>query len=139
MARKLTAEVVGHIECSGCGGEAAVFQNVKSYLYTRCGNCGCDQRNGRKVQERLYWTMQKLDGAALERPANIGETKPDWLVSEPEPKPHEPKPVEAVTAVTAEPAPAPQTDQTKPTAWQVAGVMSGIAIAVFTTLRVIIP
>jgi ribosomal protein S27E len=65
---------VGTVHCPDCGAEAAVYQNARTMLYVRCGNCGCDQRNGAKVQQRLWSTMQRFSGVALVRPANVPES-----------------------------------------------------------------
>lgn len=76
MPAKKNAQQVGNIECPECSANAAVFQNVKSYLYTRCPNCGCDQRNGKQVQERIYWNMRPIPDAPLTAPINVDENNP---------------------------------------------------------------
>ena len=79
MPAKHNALLVGHIDCPECGNRASVYQNVKSALYVRCPDCGCDQRNGRAVQTRVWYSMEPEPGVDACRPANVPEEKPDWL------------------------------------------------------------
>lgn len=79
MPAKHNALLVGHIDCPECGHRAAVYQNVKAALYVRCPDCGCDQRNGSKVQTRLWYTMEREEGVDACKPANVPGEAPDWL------------------------------------------------------------
>ena len=63
---------LGHIDCHGCGGTAEVKQARRrgAHLYTNCAACGTDQRNGRKVQNRLFYGSSWLEDAPV-APENI--------------------------------------------------------------------
>jgi len=58
--------VVGYIKCDGCGERATVHQaqraSKKGLLYTRCDNCGCDQRTGKAVQNRIQQQIEPRPG-----------------------------------------------------------------------------
>jgi hypothetical protein len=82
MPRKKDAVVLGHCPCEGCGKRAAVFQNVRGYLYTRCDDCGADQRNGVKPQTYMWTNSEWLDSAP-ERPRNVPEIEPEPVPVEP--------------------------------------------------------
>lgn len=82
MPAKHNAQQVGLIRCDGCGGEAAVYQASSSFLYTRCGECGCDQRNGKRVQTVRWWTFEPFPDAQVTRPKNVDEDRPEWLAGE---------------------------------------------------------
>ena len=109
MPRKQGAVAVGRMTCPGCGDRIPVFQNVKDYLYTRCANCGCDQRNGEAVQVAMWSAMEAIEGAEIRRPRNVPESVPmgAGLVA---PKEAEP----AAVPVGAEPATAPVQEPAKP-------------------------
>lgn len=53
--------VLGYIQCGDCGerGSVHVAAGRRNQLYKRCG-CGCDQRNGKVVQSRLWYDTQWL-------------------------------------------------------------------------------
>ena len=69
---------LGHINCHGCGGTAEVKQARRrgAHLYTNCAACGTDQRNGRKVQNRLFYGSKWL-GEIPTAPENI-DTEEDY-------------------------------------------------------------
>lgn len=49
--------VLGTIACNECGGQATVHQTQRGkgrYLYTRCTECGPDQKTGAAFQRRLW-------------------------------------------------------------------------------------
>ncbi len=49
--------VLGTIACNECGGQATVHQTQRGkgrYLYTRCTECGPDQKTGAQFQRRLW-------------------------------------------------------------------------------------
>ena len=81
MPRKKDAKVIGRCECQQCGGTMAVLQNTRHYLYTQCGECGCDQRNGAKHQSYLWYNTRWLDGEPEHKPINLIDKEP---VPEPE-------------------------------------------------------
>jgi predicted nucleic acid-binding Zn ribbon protein len=90
MPRKKDAVVLGRCPCEGCGKRAAVFQNVRGYLYTRCDDCGADQRNGIKPQTYM-WSNSEWIGNAPEKPRNVPDVQPEPVPAEPVQKPvHEP-------------------------------------------------
>jgi hypothetical protein len=86
MPRKKDAVVLGHCSCEGCGKRAAVFQNVRGYLYTRCDDCGADQRNGVAPQTYM-WANSEWLGSAPKRPRNVPEIEPEPVPVEPVQKP----------------------------------------------------
>ncbi|WP_250655046.1 hypothetical protein [Alkalimarinus coralli] len=68
--------VLGTIQCDGCGGTASVHQARRGsgrFLYTRCGECGADQRTGKAVQTRLYNQTEWRAGADPVKPPNVAE------------------------------------------------------------------
>lgn len=77
MPKKINPDLVGCLDC-GCGSEMPVYQASSSYLYTRCPQCGVDQRNGPRVQAERWFTMRRIEGAGT-RPKNVPEQVPDWL------------------------------------------------------------
>lgn len=108
MARE-NRPVLGTVECSGCGGVATVHQTARGagrYLYTRCPDCGADQRTGAKVQSAWWRGAVWRDGAPDVPPPNLldepvvesvvepvaGDAVADVLlvVSEPDELPEEP-------------------------------------------------
>lgn len=87
MPRKPDAMPIGTAPCLECGTKNAVFQNAKNYLYMRgCPGCGsADQRISDKVQTRLFYSLETGEGAQVDRPRNVPETRPDWLDAKPAP------------------------------------------------------
>lgn len=85
--------VLGTITCNGCGGVASVHQTQRGkgrFLYTRCGECGADQRTGRAIQARLWNETEWREGAEKVRPPNVDEKSaenPVEITSEPEAEP----------------------------------------------------
>jgi hypothetical protein len=74
--------VVGYIQCDGCGDRATVHQaqraSKKGLLYTRCDQCGCDQRTGKAVQQRWSQKIQPMPGYEhLKLPADEPEQQPE--------------------------------------------------------------
>lgn len=119
MTAKKGAVVVGHIDCEACGSRAAVYQSIKSYLYTRCGECGIDQRNGQRVQERIWFGMEPT-GAEVVRPVNVGE-KPTLTT--------------AKKAAAAEPeAPAPEAEK-KGAPWGLLAAAGAVVGIIFVGVR----
>lgn len=55
--------VIGYRQCPDCGDRGTVHQagGRRGSLYQRCG-CGCDQRNGKLIQSRLFFETEFLDG-----------------------------------------------------------------------------
>ncbi len=91
--------VLGEIKCEDCGGAATVHQTARGagrYLYTRCGECGPDQRTGAAVQTRLWYQTTWRDGAPEAKPPNLREPKQEpeepktKPVEEPNPEPSKP-------------------------------------------------
>lgn len=119
-------EVLGHIDCETCGCPSSVMQARRkgAHLYTRCDNCGLDQRTGAAVQNRLFYRSEWIDRPPVipenagEPPAATEEVAP-VLDSEPEP------------ATDQEPKPEPKRRAKGVMGWIVAGVAAvGVAAAV---------
>lgn len=95
MAVKNNPEL-GRVKCEACGSDASVHQTQRGkgrFLYTRCGNCGVDQRAGAAVQTRLWNETQWREGLKPEEaPPNLknDDWKPPTTLTE-QPK-TEPKP-----------------------------------------------
>lgn len=75
--------VLGEVECSGCGGNATVHQTQRGkgrFLYTRCTECGPDQRAGKAVQQRLWNETRWREGQRPEAPPNVNQqgSADDW-------------------------------------------------------------
>ena len=61
--------VLGYIHCPDCGERGTVHQAAgkRHHLYKRCG-CGCDQRNGKKVQSVLWYDTEWIPELKPEDP-----------------------------------------------------------------------
>jgi len=89
---------LGNIRCE-CGLMADVCQAKRGkgrFLYTRCADCGTDQRTGKVQQTRLYYASKWREGVEVVRPPNV-----------PEQQPEEPAPVQVIEP-KAEPEPQPK-------------------------------
>ena len=77
---------LGRIKCN-CGKTASVYQAKRkgAHLYSRCPDCGLDQRTGARVQNRLYWETDFNGGGKPPRPEGVSESPPE-KVTETEPK-----------------------------------------------------
>lgn len=117
MTRKSNAVLLGRIDCY-CGERAAVYQNTRQYLYTRCPSCRCDppvkcnQDNSAAYQVHVWRQMDPLPGAVIHRPRNVpaGEGEPGAKragVAVIEPADREPAPAAIGAGGAPEPAPAP--------------------------------
>lgn len=64
--------VLGYFECGDCGGRGTVHaaSGRRNQLYKRCG-CGCDQRNGKAVQTRLWLETEWLAGLKPDSPPSV--------------------------------------------------------------------
>lgn len=85
---------LGRVDCQGCEGECSVHQTKRGkgqFLYTRCSNCGVDQRTGPAVQTRLWNETRWRDGVEKKKPINAKEA--DWT-------PESKKPVEQPNETT---------------------------------------
>lgn len=85
---KVNRPVLGTIECGGCGGEATVHQAARGkgrYLYTRCPNCGADQRNGASVQSHIWHNANWREGVEKVMPPNV-QADDDWKPASAAPK-----------------------------------------------------
>ncbi len=85
---------LGRIKCD-CGKVASVYQAKRkgAHLYSRCPDCGLDQRTGKRVQERLYWLTDWNGGKPPTKPEGVGESRPEWLDDQSKPEPEsKPKP-----------------------------------------------
>lgn len=100
MPRKANPILVGRMACPSCESRIPVYINARGYFYTRCIECGTDQRNGKAVQTHVYlntdWTG--------EPPAPPRNVDPDAAhrVAEPENPGPEPE-----TVPETDPAPVP--------------------------------
>lgn len=83
--------VLGAISCTGCGGAATVHQTARGagrYLYTRCNDCGVDQRTGARVQTRLWFGADWREGLKPDVcPPNLIDDGQDGDREEPENEP----------------------------------------------------
>lgn len=84
MAR-VNNPVLGFCTCQQCGGQMTVHQMARSkaektgtgrFLYSRCPNCGADQRTGAAVQQYLWdhtsWDEKRWpEGFALHHPPGV--------------------------------------------------------------------
>lgn len=78
---------LGTIDCGGCGGVATVHKAQRGkgkHIYTRCEQCGTDQRTGAKWQTFLFDQTQ-WTGAPPEKPPNYIEAA-DWSPAGDKPK-----------------------------------------------------
>lgn len=79
-------EILGYMPCAeeGCEEQAAIMQALRkgAHLYTRCPECGLDQRSGRQRQLNI-WRAAKWKGEPPTPPSNIEA----FLVTGEKPKP----------------------------------------------------
>ena len=71
---KVNNPALGIIACRDCDGVATVHQTSRGagrFLYTRCTDCGPDQRTGAKVQTRLWHGTQWEAGQPDIKPPNV--------------------------------------------------------------------
>lgn len=54
MPRLANPVQVGRMACPGCNNRIPVYINKRGYFYTKCAECGTDQRNGKAVQTLIY-------------------------------------------------------------------------------------
>lgn len=104
--KKKDAKPVARMACldkPGCTERAAVYQNTRHYLYTRCPACKCNQDNSAARQVRVWQHMEPIDGAVLHRPRNVPASagEPGCALSGQAPA------VAVVEQLAAEPAPEP--------------------------------
>jgi len=96
MAEKV---VMGYVKCpvSGCSEFASVMKTAgtRTQFYTRCPECGCDQRNGQRQQNWIKDNMQPKKELlqATEPVAPVVEQKEPEPASGPDPV-RPPRPVE---------------------------------------------
>ncbi len=94
MARR-NNPVLGTIACNECGGQATVHQTQRGkgrYLYTRCTECGPDQKTGAQFQRRLWSGTDWRPDADPVPPPGLEEQPRQAAVPEPDPEPtSEPK------------------------------------------------
>ncbi|QLE85573.1 hypothetical protein FLM48_11080 [Shewanella sp. Scap07] len=71
----MAGEPLAHIECDGCGNQAAIKKLSNSpLLYLHCKKCGCDRRSGERVQAK--WQQ------AVESPHSLDDKQEsDWSPS----------------------------------------------------------
>ena len=101
---------VGRMACVGCGNRIPVFINVRGYFYTKCAECGTDQRNGKAVQTHIYLNTDWLDEAPPPpRCVDPADLEPSEPAHEPEPEPEKPP-----VPTEAKPAPAPAANRKTP-------------------------
>jgi hypothetical protein len=102
MTKKKDARPIARMDCltPECGGQrAAVYQNTRHYLYTRCPGCKCNQDNSAERQVAVWQRMEPLPGAVIHRPRNVpasagapgcalvAEAEPATVVIDPAPAP----------------------------------------------------
>jgi len=106
MPRKPNPELVGRTDCTGCGTRIPVYLNARGYLYTKCTECGVDQRNGPTIQTHLYYTTE-WTGEPPARPRGVPDQAPaPHRAEEPESEP-EPAPVPTGPEPENDPKPTP--------------------------------
>ena len=109
MPRKANPTLVGRMPCPGCESRIPVYINVRGYFYTKCAECGTDQRNGKAIQTHIYLNTDWIDGPPdpprCVDPADLVPAAP-----EPEETPSDPDP-EPETV----PTPVPKSNRKKPT------------------------
>lgn len=68
---------LGRIKCQECGGIAGVYQAKRkgNHLYTRCGECGVDQKTGKAFQGRLWKQTEWNPGLQPIKPDNVTESE----------------------------------------------------------------
>lgn len=71
MPRKQNATAVARMACPTCNTRAALYQNVRHFLYLRCANCGTDQGNGQPKQILFWQHAEPIEGAVIQRPPNV--------------------------------------------------------------------
>jgi hypothetical protein len=68
--------VLGTIVCGGCNGQATVHAAKRGrgcFLYTRCTECGVDQRTGAQVQTAIFKAVEWRADVEPVRPPNLIE------------------------------------------------------------------
>lgn len=123
MARE-NRPVLGTVECSGCGGVATVHQTARGsgrYLYTRCPECGADQRTGARVQSAWWRSAEWRDGAPDVPPPNL-------LADEPVVEPVAGDAVADVLPVVGEPDELPEEPSKSGLFWLVGGAVGLVAL-----------
>ena len=140
MPRKKDAVVLGHADCPTCDKKMAVLQNTRGYLYSRCDDCGADQRNGKAVQTRL-WRNTNWIGEPPTKPRNVPDDVPESTGDVPEKEPvqsvqkpvHEPEQTPIGDALEGEWQPAeevPEKESGGGAFWVVGAVVVGLMGAV---------
>lgn len=89
MARR-NNPVLGTIACNECGGQATVHQTQRGkgrYLYTRCTECGPDQKTGAAFQRRLWSGTDWRPDADPVPPPGLEEEPRQAATPEPDPEP----------------------------------------------------
>jgi len=78
----MAGEILGHIECDGCGQNAGIKKISNSpLLYLHCKKCGMDRRSGAALQAKWQAAIdspQSLDGAQDDAVKDDGK---DWAPS----------------------------------------------------------
>ncbi|AYM04226.1 hypothetical protein D8911_14580 (plasmid) [Levilactobacillus brevis] len=128
-------EIIGYMPCTGagCDQRAAIMQATRkgAHLYTRCTDCGLDQRTGKRVQLAI-WRAATWKGEPPTPPANIeGE-----LVAgeKPKPKPTAIEPDWSPEQETAKPAAAQEAEPNRKPGAGVflagAGLVAGLGLII---------
>lgn len=102
---------VGRMACPGCDSRIPVYINKRGYFYTKCAECGTDQRNGKAIQTHIYLSTDWMG----ETPPPPRCVDPADLVQEPESTEPEPAPEPENLPVPTEPEPAPAPAQNRKT------------------------
>tara|TARA_R110001599_G_scaffold287356_2_gene489899 strand:+ start:1403 stop:1846 length:444 start_codon:yes stop_codon:yes gene_type:complete len=134
---KVDNPVLGTIDCPDCGGVASVKQVRRGkgrFLYSNCGSCGTDQRNGLKVQERLFFGTSWREGVDVIKPPCIAHLEKEPLgSSESVVQPNEVSVdaglVEKVIEQEIEPKPVKKQPSEQPTNNRKGGLFMGLLLA----------
>ena len=114
--------VLGAIQCPTCQGEATVHKTTRGkgrYLYTRCIECGPDQRTGRAVQKRIWEGAEFRPGLKPQNPPPNVYPADDWQPGQPNPAGPSPRAKRAEKKATeAPPSEKPSEPQGEPKAGQ---------------------
>ena len=71
----MAGEILGTIECDGCGNKAGIKKISNSpLLYLHCKKCGCDRRSGEIVQAR--WRAAIESPESVDNPQDVDD--PEW-------------------------------------------------------------
>lgn len=123
---------LGTIACPDCGGLADVAQTKRGkgrYLYTRCANCGPDQRAGAAVQTRLWNKTDWREGMKpTSPPPNVIDTPVVQAKAEPKRELDDYDPA-------TEPEPIDRAEKPGSGLFKVLGVLGGLGLVAVAAMK----